>query len=58
MSSRPSASEEERAALDLATGTPVLEICRTAFTEDERPVEVDQMPLDAGSYVLEYRLSS
>ncbi|MDT0545614.1 GntR family transcriptional regulator [Streptomyces lonegramiae] len=51
-------SEEERAALNLAAGTPVLEICRTAFTEDERPVEVNQMLLDAGSYVLEYRLSS
>ncbi|GGT60615.1 MULTISPECIES: GntR family transcriptional regulator [Streptomyces] len=51
-------SEEERTALALAAGTPVLEICRTAFTEDERPVEVNQMLLDAGSYVLEYRLSS
>lgn len=38
--------EEERAALNLAAGTPVLEICRTAFTEDERPVEVNQMLLD------------
>jgi GntR family transcriptional regulator len=51
-------SEDERSALDLAAGTPVLEICRTAFTKDERPVEVNQMLLDAGSYVLEYRLSS
>ncbi|MGW7349939.1 GntR family transcriptional regulator [Streptomyces sp. NPDC054784] len=51
-------SEEERTALHLTAGTPVLEICRTATTEDERPVEVNQMLLDAGSYVLEYRLSS
>lgn len=50
--------EEERTALALAAGTPVLEICRTAFTEDERAVEVNQMLLDAGSYVLECRLSS
>ncbi|MFF4751532.1 UTRA domain-containing protein [Streptomyces sp. NPDC001270] len=51
-------SEDERSALNLAAGTPVLEICRTAFTEDERPVEVNQLLLDAGSYVLEYRLSN
>ncbi|MFF7601224.1 GntR family transcriptional regulator [Streptomyces mirabilis] len=51
-------SDEERMALNLAAGTPVIEICRTAFTADDRPVEVNQMLLDAGSYVLEYRLSS
>lgn len=51
-------SEDERTALNLAAGTPVLEICRTAYTDDDRPVEVNRMLLDAGSYVLEYRLSS
>ncbi|MFB7780045.1 GntR family transcriptional regulator [Streptomyces bauhiniae] len=51
-------SEDERADLALAPGTPVMEICRIAYTRDDRPVEVNQMLLDAGSYVLEYRLSS
>lgn len=50
--------EDERKALALADGTPVVEICRTALTADDRPVEVNQMLLDAWSYVLEYRLSS
>lgn len=51
-------SEDERTALVLSAGTPVIEICRTAFTAEGQPVEVNQMILDAGSYVLEYRLSS
>ncbi|GAA1889701.1 GntR family transcriptional regulator [Streptantibioticus ferralitis] len=50
-------SDDERQDLRLATGVPVVEICRTAFTAGRRPVEVTQMLLDAGSYVLEYRLS-
>lgn len=51
-------SEDERAALELAAGTPVVEICRIAYTAEDQAVEVNQMLLDAGSYVLEYRLSS
>lgn len=43
----PTADEAER--LRLATGTPVVLICRTAFTADGRPVEVNEMVLDAGS---------
>ncbi|MFD6528599.1 GntR family transcriptional regulator [Streptomyces sp. NPDC060184] len=45
---------EETARLGLPTGTPVMLVCRTAFAEDGRPVEVNEMVLDAGSYVLEY----
>lgn len=48
----PSADEAER--LSLSMGTPVIQIIRTAFTEDGRPVEVNQMTLDSASYVLEY----
>lgn len=40
--------------LRLATGTPVFLMCRTAFTEGGRAVEVNEMVLDAGSYILEY----
>jgi GntR family transcriptional regulator len=47
-------SREESDRLRLAEGTPVVEIYRTALTEEGRPVEVNRMLLDAGVYVLEY----
>jgi GntR family transcriptional regulator len=48
----PSADEAER--LSLSTGTPVIQIVRTAFTEGGRAVEITEMTLDSASYVLEY----
>ncbi|MGW2680425.1 GntR family transcriptional regulator [Streptomyces sp. NPDC001436] len=48
----PSADEAERLALSV--GTPVIQIVRTAFAEDGRAVEVNEMTLDSASYVLEY----
>lgn len=45
---------DEAAQLEIPTGTPVTLICRTAFTEDGRPVEVNEMTLDASAYILEY----
>lgn len=48
----PTTVEAEQ--LDLAAGTPVILVCRTAFTEDDQAVEVNEMILDANSYVLEY----
>ncbi|MBT2383673.1 GntR family transcriptional regulator [Streptomyces sp. ISL-11] len=48
----PSGDEAER--LGLAPGTPVILICRTVFTEDRKAVELNEMTLDAASYVLEY----
>jgi GntR family transcriptional regulator len=47
-------SKDEVARLSLSPGTPVILICRTAFTGRGRPVEVNEMTLDAASYVLEY----
>ncbi|MEV5396240.1 GntR family transcriptional regulator [Streptomyces cellulosae] len=47
-------SPDEVAQLSISPGTPIILICRTAFTEEGRPVEVNEMALDAGSYVLEY----
>src|SRR5690606_8902938 len=47
-------SPDEVTQLDLAPGTPVIRICRTAFTDQGHPVEVNEMTLDAASYVLEY----
>ncbi|MEV6240380.1 GntR family transcriptional regulator [Lentzea sp. NPDC051838] len=50
--------EAERQALDLAQGTPVILIVRTAFTADDQPVEVNEMVLDSAAYVLEYKFTS
>jgi GntR family transcriptional regulator len=45
----------EITALELsAVGIPVIEIVRTAFTEDGIPIEVNEMTLDASAYVLRY----
>ncbi|MDK9501066.1 GntR family transcriptional regulator [Streptomyces katrae] len=48
----PSTDEAERLALSM--GTPIIQIVRTAFAEDGRAVEVNEMTLDSASYVLEY----
>jgi GntR family transcriptional regulator len=50
--------ESERSALDLAQGTPIILITRTARTPDGRPVEVNEMVLDSAAYLLEYRFKS
>ncbi|MFD5802519.1 GntR family transcriptional regulator [Streptomyces sp. NPDC127020] len=47
-------SKDEAAQLEISPGTPVVLVCRTAFTADGRAVEVNEMTLDAASYVLEY----
>ncbi|MDX8033607.1 GntR family transcriptional regulator [Lentzea sp. BCCO 10_0856] len=50
--------DAERQALDLAQGTPVILIVRTAYTADDQPVEVSEMVLDSAAYVLEYKFTS
>ncbi|WP_191872011.1 GntR family transcriptional regulator [Streptomyces filipinensis] len=50
-------SQEETERLHLTEGTPVVEIYRTALTEDGKPVEVNRMLLDAGVYVMEYHIT-
>ncbi|MFI6844633.1 GntR family transcriptional regulator [Kitasatospora sp. NBC_00085] len=47
-------SAEESTRLELSTGTPVILICRTAFADEGQVVELNEMTLDAASYVLEY----
>ncbi|MGX1630809.1 GntR family transcriptional regulator [Streptomyces albidoflavus] len=47
-------SKDEAAQLNISPGTPVILICRTAFADEGRPVEINEMTLDAASYVLEY----
>ncbi|MFF3352993.1 GntR family transcriptional regulator [Streptomyces sp. NPDC002917] len=47
-------AKDEAAQLSISAGTPVILICRTAYTDDGRPVEINEMTLDAASYILEY----
>ncbi|MFH9572082.1 GntR family transcriptional regulator [Streptomyces sp. NPDC017454] len=47
-------SKGEATQLGMSAGTPVILICRTAFAEEGRPVEFNEMTLDAASYILEY----
>ncbi len=51
-------SKDEATQLGLAPGTPVILICRTAYTDGGRAVEVNEMTLDSASYVLEYDFDS
>ncbi|MFE0421994.1 GntR family transcriptional regulator [Streptomyces sp. NPDC058953] len=47
-------SQEEARRLGLGSGTPVVLVCRTAYTARGRAVEVNEMTLDAAAYILEY----
>jgi len=47
-------TKDEAARLSISAGTPVILICRTAFADEGRPVEINEMTLDAASYILEY----
>ncbi|MFE3266176.1 GntR family transcriptional regulator [Streptomyces sp. NPDC059215] len=51
-------SSEESARLAILPGTPVIEICRTAYTSDGTAVELNRMLLDAGAYALRYTFGS
>jgi GntR family transcriptional regulator len=44
----------ETILLDLPAGTPVIAIMRTAYSANGTPVEINEMILDAASYVLQY----
>jgi GntR family transcriptional regulator len=44
---------EESRRLHLPPATPVVVIYRTAYTDEDRPVEVNEMILDASAYVIE-----
>ncbi|WP_432090029.1 GntR family transcriptional regulator [Streptomyces sp. NRRL F-5630] len=47
-------SKDEARQFGITAGTPVILICRTAFADEGRPVEINEMTLDAASYILEY----
>lgn len=44
----------EASLLQLQPGTPVMCVVRSAFDSDGRTVEVNEMTLDGGSYILDY----
>ncbi|MFJ2636445.1 GntR family transcriptional regulator [Streptomyces sp. NPDC087422] len=48
----PSTDEAKR--LSLTMGTPVILVVRTAFADEGRAVEINEMTLDSASYILEY----
>ena len=48
----PEPSESEQ--LGLPTGTPVVDIARTAYTESGRIVEVNEMTADSAAYIFRY----
>ncbi|WEH33067.1 GntR family transcriptional regulator [Streptomyces sp. AM 4-1-1] len=51
-------SGAEAGELGLPAGTPVMLICRTAFADEGRPVEVNEMTLDSASHILEYEFDA
>jgi GntR family transcriptional regulator len=48
----PQPAEIER--LEIAPGTPVIEICRVALDPDGTPVEVNEMTADSSAYIFRY----
>jgi GntR family transcriptional regulator len=49
---------EEKKALALSPGTPVIRIVRSAYDANDAIVEVNEMTLDANAYILEYTFSA
>ena len=52
----PLPAETER--LEIAAGTPVVEICRVALDADGTPVEVNEMTADSSAYIFRYEYGS
>ncbi|MGH3158750.1 MAG: GntR family transcriptional regulator, partial [Streptosporangiaceae bacterium] len=52
----PQPDETER--LDIAPGTPVIEIIRIAVQADGAPVEVNEMTADASAYIFRYEFTA
>lgn len=48
----PSADEAEK--LEMPMERPVIKLCRTAYDDDGRVVEINEMTMDSASYILEY----
>lgn len=52
----PLPAETER--LEIAAGTPIVEICRVALDADGTPVEVNEMTADSSAYIFRYEYGS
>jgi GntR family transcriptional regulator len=51
-------STEEAKRLSMAGSSPVITVARTAFNADRQAVEVNEMTMDAASYVLDYEFDA
>lgn len=49
---------DEITRLDLPSGTPVVDLVRTAYTTDGRVVEVNEMTADASAYIFRYEFDT
>lgn len=49
---------EEAARLEMPAERPVIKVCRTAFDQEGRAVEVNEMTLDGAAYVLDYEFDA
>lgn len=49
-------NKDEKVQLQLERGTPVILLVRTAFADNGRVVEVNEMVLDSASYILDYEI--
>lgn len=52
----PQPDETER--LEIAAGTPVVDVVRVALDANGTPVEVNEMTADASAYVFRYEFSA
>ncbi|WP_042422219.1 GntR family transcriptional regulator [Streptacidiphilus anmyonensis] len=52
------ASPNDATRLNLPAGSPILHLIRTSYTADRRPIEVNQMVLDATAFVLDYEFDA
>jgi GntR family transcriptional regulator len=52
----PLPAEADR--LQIAAGTPVVEICRVALDADGLPVEVNEMTADSSAYIFRYEFGA
>ena len=52
------ASGNTASRLEMSTGSPVIHLTRTSYTEERLPIEVNDMVLDAAVYVLEYEFDA
>ena len=51
-------TQNESASLQLAAGSPVIQIARAAYTAEGAVIELNELVLDASMYILEYSIEA